>query len=43
MEKKQYIQPSVENTLLTMGAHIMVGSNNLNINGSEIPDGGGGD
>lgn len=41
--KKKYIQPSVEDTLLTMGANVMVGSPGVTISGSPIPGGSGGD
>jgi len=40
--KKYYIQPSVENTLLTMGAHVMVGSDST-LPVSSTPISGGGD
>ena len=43
MNKKNYIQPSVEYTLLAMGAHVMVGSPNVTINGDPLNSGEGGD
>ena len=43
-EKKNYIQPNVEETLLIGGSTVMAGSNTLNINTTDpIEDGGGGD
>ena len=43
-EKKNYIQPNVEETLLIGGSTVMAGSNTLKINTTDpIEDGGGGD
>lgn len=39
--KKNYIQPSVENTLLTMGANVMAGSPGVTINTTPIDNEGG--
>ena len=42
MDKKFYIQPCVENMPVTMGAHVMVGSDpTLLINPEPIPNEGG--
>ena len=41
--KKYYIQPSVEDTLLTMGANVMAGSPGVTINTTPIDSGEGGD
>ena len=40
-EKKNYIQPNVEETLLIGGSTIMAGSNTLNINTTPIDNEGG--
>lgn len=40
-EKKNYIQPNVEETLLIGGSTIMAGSNTLNINTDPIDNEGG--